>query len=276
KGGIGRLGQPKMSNNETFIDEVSEEVRRDQLFALFRRWGWLAGLIVLALVGTAAFFEVRRSQEERASQAFGDAVLVALEGETAEARQAALSEISPESPGAEMLLALLTAAQASDAGDAETAAGTLRAVAEQSQMPQRYRDLALLKAHMLAPQAAEVARATLDRLAQPGAPYRPLALEQLAYVEIAEGDVEAGLAVLEELRVEAGVSLEMRDRARIAISALSQGATLSDAPLPEPTAVEDAADPLALPPANFGAAEDDEAPTESNSEEDADASDVSE
>lgn len=240
-----------MSNNETFIAEVSEEVRRDQLFALIRRWGWLAGLIVLGLVGTAAYFEVTRAQEESASQAFGDAVLGALEGETAEARQAALTEITPESPGAEMLLALLTAAQASDAGDAEAAADTLRAVAEQSQMPQRYRDLALLKAHMLAPQSAEVARGTLERLANPGAPYRALAMEQLAYLEIGAGDVTAGIEILEDLRVEAGVSQELRDRARIAISALSSGATLIDAPLE----VEAAEDLLALPQANFGAAD---------------------
>ena len=47
-----------MSDSDSFINEVSEELRRDRLFALMRRWGWLAGLVVLAIVGAAAWFEL--------------------------------------------------------------------------------------------------------------------------------------------------------------------------------------------------------------------------
>ena len=40
-----KQGRPrKMANNDGFINEVSEEVRRDRLYAFFRKWGWLIGL----------------------------------------------------------------------------------------------------------------------------------------------------------------------------------------------------------------------------------------
>ena len=44
-----------MSNNESFIDEVTEEVRRDRLFAMFRKYGWIGVVLVLGVVGGAAY-----------------------------------------------------------------------------------------------------------------------------------------------------------------------------------------------------------------------------
>ena len=67
-----------MSNNESFIDEVNEEVRRDQLFGYIRRYGWIAVLAVLILVGAAAWTEYNRSQERASAQANGDAIIDAL------------------------------------------------------------------------------------------------------------------------------------------------------------------------------------------------------
>ena len=57
-----------MSNTDSFIDEVNEEVRKDRLFALMRRYGWIAILLVLLLVGGAAFREYRLAQNRAAAQ----------------------------------------------------------------------------------------------------------------------------------------------------------------------------------------------------------------
>ena len=40
-----------MSETDSFIDEVNEEVRRDRLYAALRRYGWIAIVAVLAIVG---------------------------------------------------------------------------------------------------------------------------------------------------------------------------------------------------------------------------------
>ena len=44
-----------MHESDSFISEVSEEVRRDRLFATLRRYRWLIAAVVLLLVGGAAF-----------------------------------------------------------------------------------------------------------------------------------------------------------------------------------------------------------------------------
>ena len=46
-----------MSNSDSFIDEVTEEVRKDRLFQLFRRYGWIAGVVIVLIVGGAAWNE---------------------------------------------------------------------------------------------------------------------------------------------------------------------------------------------------------------------------
>jgi fermentation-respiration switch protein FrsA (DUF1100 family) len=42
-----------VSDTDSFIDEVTEEVRRDRLFGLMKRYGWIAALAVLLIVGGA-------------------------------------------------------------------------------------------------------------------------------------------------------------------------------------------------------------------------------
>ena len=53
-----------MSDTDSFIEEVSEEVRRDKLFATMRKYGWIAVLIVLLLVGGTVYREFRFAADE--------------------------------------------------------------------------------------------------------------------------------------------------------------------------------------------------------------------
>ncbi|WP_439140298.1 hypothetical protein [Roseicyclus sp.] len=219
-----------MSNTDSFIDEVTEEVRRDRLFALMRRWGWLAVLVVVGIVATAAWFEYSRAQERAASQAFGDALLVALDGPDATARVAALSAIATQTPEARILVALLAAAEtAPGAPEAADVAADLRAAAEAGDLPRRYRDLAVLKAEMLAPSDPASARLIFDVLAAPGAAYAMLAEEQLALLDLRGGDTAAALARLEVIARNAAASPGLQERAAQLIVAIEAGVSLIDA-----------------------------------------------
>ena len=40
-----------MSDTDSFIDEVNEEVRRDRFYGLLRRYGWIAVVAVVGVVG---------------------------------------------------------------------------------------------------------------------------------------------------------------------------------------------------------------------------------
>lgn len=52
-----------MSNPDSFIEEVAEEVRRDRMSRLMRKYGWIGVLAVVLIVGGAAFNEYRKAQE---------------------------------------------------------------------------------------------------------------------------------------------------------------------------------------------------------------------
>ncbi len=226
-----------MANTDSFIEEVSEEVRRDRLFSLFRRWGWLAVLIVVAIVGGAAYFEYQSAQARAQSEAFGDALLAALDGDDPEARVAALQAVETPSAEARIILALLAAGEAANAEDPADAAAMLREAAVAPGLARRYSDLALLKAEMLDPAPEDEARQTLESLATPGAPYAGLAEEQLALLDIRVGDVDAGIDRLRAIERSASATAGLQQRAAQLIVALESGAMLVDT-APEPVLEE--------------------------------------
>ena len=87
-----------MSNTESFIEEVNEEVRRDRLYGLLRRYGWIAVLAILLIVGGAAFSEYRKAQARAEAEALGDAMLAALTVDDSAGRAEALAGISAANP----------------------------------------------------------------------------------------------------------------------------------------------------------------------------------
>lgn len=208
-----------MSNPDSFIDEVTEEVRRDRLFAAFRRYGWIAVLAVVGIVGGAAWNEWQKAQAVQRAQAFGDALLAALDATTPEARQAAIAAV-PVTGEQAAVRALL---QASDPeADRAGALAALSQVAEDASLPQAWRDLAVLRrvGLMGAETDASERRAALDGIAAPGRPFRTLALEQLAFIAIETGDTAAALTQLEALVVDQESPPGLRRRAQQVIQAL--------------------------------------------------------
>jgi len=214
-----------VSNPESFIEEVTEEVRRDRLFALFRKYGWIGVLLVVLIVGGAAVTEWRKASNRAAAQAFGDAVMVALEQGTAPARRAALAAV-PASADRAAILNLMLASDPTD-----DRAGTLAAldkVASDATLPASYRDLAVLRRVVLsgADMALADRRAALDPIAAPGRPFRPLALEQLAYLLVEAGDTAGAIAALQALSQDQEAPSGLRQRATQMIVALGgQAAT---------------------------------------------------
>jgi hypothetical protein len=210
-----------VANPDSFINEVTEEVRRDRLYAMFRRYGWIAVLVVLLLVAGAAWNEWRKAQARAESEARGDALLAALEASDPAAQAAALDALRTGGP-AEPVVALLAAAQAAATEGEAAAAERLAALAADPAVPQIYRDLATLKSAMLgAGVAAPDARiAALEPLSAPGGAFRALALEQIALAHAEAGRDDAALAVLTDLMGAADVGPALQQRAAQMILAL--------------------------------------------------------
>ena len=210
-----------MSNNDSFIEEVTEEVRRDRLFALMRRYGWIAILAVVLLVGGAAYNEWRKARDAAAAEALGDAILSALDQPDSAARVAALQEINV-SGDARIAKNMILANEAGAGGDSKTAVAALQTLAQDESLPQIDRDLAQLKILMLEDASVDKAtrQAMLEKLAIPGAPFRLLAEELQAAMLIKDGDKTAAIAKLQDVFSDSEASNGMRQRVSQLIVAL--------------------------------------------------------
>ncbi|WP_084863542.1 tetratricopeptide repeat protein [Salibaculum halophilum] len=220
-----------MSDSDSFITEVTEEVRRDQLFQYLRRYGWIAVAVVLVLVGGTAFNEWRKAEARAEAQARGDAMLAAIRRDEPAARAEALTGLDPE--GASVAVSnMLAAAELQQAGDTEGAVTALEAVATDEAVPAIYRDLAALKGAMVGAgvRDAETRRATLAGLSRPGAPFRMIAQEQLALIAVDEGETDAAVEQFRAIAVDAEATRGLRERALQMIVAL--GGEIEDLALP--------------------------------------------
>lgn len=205
-----------MSNTDSFIEEVTEEVQRDKLFALLRRWGWVAGLAVLLLVGGAAFNEWRKANQAAKAQAFGDAVLEKLDGSYA---STGLSSLVADTPAQAALAGHFAAAQALSEGERISGLAELEKVQDNTEADPIYRELASLKTALALDPSTDVS----ERLAAFDAitgPFRIIAQEQKALVLISDGQIDAALEILRRLTLSAEATQPMQNRAAQLILAL--------------------------------------------------------
>ena len=215
-----------MSNPDSFIDEVTEEVRRDRLFRLFRKYGWIGVLVIVGLVGGTAWTEFSKSRDEARAQAFGDALTDALDQGTPDERREALAAV-PSDAGQTAILNLILSSDA--AADKATKLAALDKVAADATLSPAYRDLAVLRLVLIAGADQPVAdrRAALEGIAVAGRPYRVLANEQLAYLLIEEGKTDEAITALTALLQDQEASGSLRSRVAQVITAL--GGTLPEA-----------------------------------------------
>jgi hypothetical protein len=208
-----------VSNPDSFIEEVTEEVRRDKLFAVFRKYGWIAIVVVLALVGGTAWTEWSKSRAEARAQAFGDALIDALDQGTPLERREALAAIPTD--GAQTALLKLIMASDPDEDPAATLAA-LDAVAADATLPAVYRDLAALRRVLVGGTDVPLAdrRTALQAIAAPGRPYRTLAEELLAYLLVEEGKTDEAIAAMTTLMQDQEASTALRGRLGQMITAL--------------------------------------------------------
>ena len=181
-----------MSDTDSFIDEVTEEVRRDRLFGYFRRYGWIAAVVILGLVGGTAYNEWSKSAAAQVAQARGDALLDALDMEDDAASIKVLSAIATQE-GGDVVASFLAAGS-----DQNQAANLLGAIAENTDQPEYIRDLARLKL-VTTPDSVsqEEAVLILTDLSAAGGLYRNAATEMLVAIELERGNVDAAVTLLQ-------------------------------------------------------------------------------
>lgn len=219
-----------MHNSDSFIAEVSEAVRRDRVARALRRYGWLIAAVVILLVGGAAVNEWMKLRDARAAAAAGDAMRAALAQADPKARADALAAFAAATPDAAVAARLAEAGTLERTGETEAAAALLATVADDGAVPPLYRSLAALQRVMILDAAMDASerQATLETLAQPGAPFRPLALEQRALMRLETGDREGAVADLQAVLAEPTATEALLGRARQLI--IAAGGTIPAVP----------------------------------------------
>lgn len=215
-----------MSETDSFIEEVSEEVRRDKLFKLFKKYGWILALVVVAIVGGTAYNEWDKAQKQAEARLTGDLMRTALAAKD----PAALAPLENNARASAVLARLADAKLRLDAEDTAGALAALHAVANDSAAPVIYTDLAWLKIVMLDGEnmSENERNGAYDRLTAPDAPYRPLALEQRAMQYVRDGDQAAAKTDLALILAGQSASPALRNRAQQLIVALGGDASASE------------------------------------------------
>jgi hypothetical protein len=204
-----------MSDTDSFINEVTEEVRRDKLYAALRKYGWIGVVVVAAIVCGAAYSEYSKSQVRAQAQAAGDSMLAALALDDSADRAAALAKVELENPSANAILSLMTAAEQSEAGETVAANETLQGVVNTADLPLIYRQIASFKALALSAGDLPAAerRTGYEAFSQPGNPLRLLAQEQLALIDIETGDAAAALVRFQAIIDDSETTSDLQQRA---------------------------------------------------------------
>lgn len=210
-----------MSNTDSFIQEVSDEVRRDRLFALMRRYAWIAVLAVVLIVGGAAWNEWRKAQERSSAEATGDAMMAALEGGSPQDRAEALAAIEADDAARRIVVDFARAGELVAAGDTEAAVALLQQIASTGDVPQIYARIAGFRALTLqADLPAEDRRLQFEAYLPQGGILRLLAEEQLALIDIETGDTAAAIERAQRILDDSEASAGLRRRATQMIVAL--------------------------------------------------------
>ncbi len=225
-----------MSNTDSFIEEVSEEVRQDKLYAIYKKYGWIAGLLIALIIGGVIYSEWSKASAARTAQANGDALVAALDMDDPTAQASALEAIAQDATTAKPLIEIQRAAVLADAGKIDEAGAVLNAMAVSPDTPKIYRELAALKAVILlgSKMDSEKRHAALDAMIRAEAPFRTIAMEQKALAFVDDGDLKQATGLLTRLLLEPEVPPALRARAEQTLVALGGevpeiAQTLSDA-----------------------------------------------
>jgi len=205
--------------NETFLREVDENLRRDQLEGFFKRYGaWLIIAVILFLAASGGFIWWKQHEVQRSGAEVEKLAAIYKDVGSGKMDQASqqLDELSKSGSKAVRASALFArAAVALQQNDSKLAVSTYKSIADDSGLPNAYRDAALIRQTALEfdqLQPADVI-ARLQPLAKPGEPWFGSAGEMTALAMIKQGRKQEAGQMLVAIAKDQGVPDALRGRA---------------------------------------------------------------
>ena len=201
-----------MSNNESFIQEVSEEVRRDRLYRILKKWGWIGIAVIVALVGGASFNEWNKDSKMNSARNLGDRVLSAVSNkDPIELKEIETSNISQDIFIKNLLSAILLSDNKLDASKK-----ALEEIRDLPSITKTYRELNAFKLGLLLLKEDNLTSderfGVFEDFVEPGSPFRLLAKEQQALILIEQGKLELAIKALTEISVDSETTASLKRR----------------------------------------------------------------
>ena len=216
-------------SDDSFIREVNEELRQDQMQAIWKRYGWVlisaAVAVVIATAGYRAWDWYVSSQANASGDRFLQALTLSAEGKTAESA-AELEALQKDGYGSYPLLARMRAATllAQD-GKVDEAVKAFDEVAADGSVTDAIRAMASLRAAMLLVDHGtyeDVARRA-EPLSADSSELRHSAREALGLAAWKAGRSGDALKLFQQITADKGAPANLRQRATI-MSELINGA----------------------------------------------------
>jgi hypothetical protein len=212
------LAQPP-DINETFLREVDENLRRDQLRDFFKQYGsWLIAGVVLLLAASGGFIWWKQHQADRFQSQVEQLAQLYKDvggGKTSEAPQQ-LDDLSKSGSKAVRASAVFArAALALQESDTKLATHTYKMIADDSGLPKPYRNAALIRQTALEfdqLQPGEIV-SRLEPLARPGEPWFGTAGEMTALAMIKQGRKQEAGQLFAAIAKDKGVPNTIKARA---------------------------------------------------------------
>ena len=214
-------------SDDSFIREVEEELRSDQLKKFWEKFKWLiiggAVAIVALTAGYRGYLVYSQGQAAKSGDSFLEAIDLSNEGNRAEAI-ARLEELSQSGSGEYPALAKLRlAAEYANQGETDRAIEAFDSIAADSGFDETLRDVAKLRAGLLQVDhgSYEDVAGRLQQLANTGEPFRHSAREGLGLAAWKAKDYKQALiwfsAIVEDIAAPSGI----RTRATVMLDLLA-------------------------------------------------------
>ena len=218
---------------ETFVREVDENLRRDQLRDIAQSYGkWIVVAVILFLVAVGGYLYWQSRQQEQASQE-SEAMAAALDKVEAGDAAGAAADLAPIGESSSDVnrasARLAQAALALRRNDRKTAIGIYQELAADDGLPQPYRDVATIRGTMTEYDSIKPDEviARLSPLAAPGKPFFGSAGELVAMAMLAKGDRAGAGQLFAKIAADPQVPQTIRLRAVQVAGSLGVDATAS-------------------------------------------------
>lgn len=215
------------NQDDSFIREVNEELRSDQMRAFWRRFGRVliaaAVLVVLGTIGKVGYEYWREREASAAGDKFLSALTQIREGNRDEG-QKQLAALEEEGFGAYPVLARLRSASLlAEGGDVAGAVTAFSAIANDGSVPQAIRDAARLRAAYLLVDTGtyEQVAAEAEQLTNAANPMRHSAREVLGLSAYKAGDFPRAKQWFEQVVNDAESPRNLSNRAQMLLDLIA-------------------------------------------------------